>query len=128
MDPTPASASAVILGIVMTVIAFGLAAAAVILVSRWRDRRVLRRARAAWEAWQAVHPRPPPDDHWRRFQIREQLRLEGQPAYIQASRYREMLAEAQREAQAEALLEVEKLLGEGRRPERKGGADENRLL
>jgi hypothetical protein len=87
----------------------------------WRDRRAARRAKAAWEAWGAAHPRPPASERERLFQIREQLRLESEPAYIQASRYRHLLAEAKRDEQAKALLDLERFLDEG-------GPRENRLL
>jgi hypothetical protein len=38
--------------------------AAFLLVTRWWDRRALRKAQAHWEAWQAAHPREPPRDDW----------------------------------------------------------------
>jgi hypothetical protein len=83
--------------------------AAFLLVTRWWDRRALRKAQACWEAWQAAHPREPPRDDWqRRWEIRNQLWLESQPAYIQAHLLRQCLEEAEREAQVEAILAAER--------------------
>jgi hypothetical protein len=81
---------------------------ALLLVTRWRDRRALRRAQARWEAWQAAHPREPPDEWTRRWELRQQLCLESQPAYIRAYLLRQRLEEAEREARVEAILAAER--------------------
>jgi hypothetical protein len=78
------------------------------LVMRWWDRRALRKAQARWQAWEAAHPCEPRDEVLRRWQLRQQLWLDSQPAYIQAHLLRQQLAEAEREAQVEALLEAER--------------------
>jgi hypothetical protein len=80
---------------------------AFLLIMRWRDRRALRRAQARWQAWQAAHPHEPPqDDVMRRWQIRNQLWLDSQPAYIQAHLLRQRLEGAEREVQVQAILEA----------------------
>jgi hypothetical protein len=78
------------------------------LIIRWWDRRSLRRAEACWQAWEAAHPREPPDEFMRRWQIRHQLWLESQPLCIHAHLLRQRLAEAEREEQVQALLKAER--------------------
>jgi hypothetical protein len=96
----------------MWAIALGLAAPWVVivplylLIDRWRDRRALRKARARWQAWEAAHPPGPTDDFTRKWQLREQLRLERLPAHVQAHLLRQRLEEAEREVQVQAILEA----------------------
>ena len=76
-----------------------------LLVTRWRDRRALRRAQARWEA---AHPRELPREEWlRRWEIRERLWLDSQPAYAQAHLLRQRLEEAEHELRVEAILAAE---------------------
>jgi hypothetical protein len=93
-------------------IALGIAAPWVIImplwlvIDRWRDRRALWNAQARWQAWEATHPREPPDDLARRAQIRQQLWLEHMPAHVQAYLLRQRLEEAEREVQVQAILDA----------------------
>jgi hypothetical protein len=88
---------------------WGVILPSLLLVTRWWDRRALRRAQARWEAWGAAHPREPPRDEWlRRWEIRERLWLDSQPAYIQAHLLRQRLEAAERELRVEAILAAER--------------------
>jgi hypothetical protein len=79
-----------------------------LLITHWWDRRSLRRAEACWQAWEAAHPRDPPDALTRRWQLKDQLWRESLPPYLQAHLLRERLAEADREVRVQAMLEAER--------------------
>jgi hypothetical protein len=102
---------------------------ALLLVARWWDRRAVRRAQVRWEAWQAAHPSEPPREDWlRRWEIREQLWLESQPAYIQAHLRRWRLEAAEREARVEAVLAAERRAARDGETPPQEDPHENRLL
>jgi hypothetical protein len=113
MDPnapvTTQQVTQVIVGILVGVaVPWVVILPAFLLIMRWWDRRALRLAKARWVAWEATHPREPPRDNWeRRWQLRQQLWLESQPAYLQAHLLRAQLDAAEREAQVEAILAAE---------------------
>jgi hypothetical protein len=88
-----------------------------VAIARYRDRKAAREAQARLQAWEAAHPREPPDEHARLAQIRDQLWLDGLAPHVRAHILRQRLADAEREAQARALLEAERPAppnGEGR--------------
>jgi hypothetical protein len=79
-----------------------------LLIERYRDRKASREAQARIQAWEAAHPREVPDEHARLAQIRDQLWLESLTPRARAYILRQRLDEAEREAQARALLEAER--------------------
>jgi hypothetical protein len=79
-----------------------------VAIDRYRDRRAARLAQARWQAWEAAHPREPLDEHERLAQLKDRLWLESMPAHVRAHILRQRLEEAEREAQARAILEAER--------------------
>jgi hypothetical protein len=74
---------------------------------RARDRKASREAQARLPAWEAAHPREPPDEPARLAQIRDRLWLDTLEPYVRAHILRQRLEDAEREARARALLEAE---------------------
>ena len=78
-----------------------------VALERDRDRKASREAQACLQAWEAAHPREPPDEPARLAQIRDRLRLDRLEPHVRAHIMRQRLEDAGREARARALLEAE---------------------
>jgi hypothetical protein len=79
-----------------------------VAIERYRDRKASREAQARLQAWEASHPREAPDEHARLAQIRDQLWLDSLTPHVRAPILRQRLEDAEREAQARAILEAER--------------------
>lgn len=79
-----------------------------VAIGRYRDRKASREAQARLQVWEAAHPREASDEHVRLAQIKDQLWLDSLAPHSKAHILRQRLEDAEREAQAQALLEAER--------------------